>query len=55
MDLRIALLTMHEDADGRAILRDGLIERFVEVCDADYHPIRAMVRRAHAAGFLSLS
>jgi ABC-type phosphate/phosphonate transport system substrate-binding protein len=49
--LREALLAMHEDPDGRAILTGGLIDRFVPVQDADYDPIRAMLRRADAAGF----
>jgi phosphonate transport system substrate-binding protein len=52
--LREALLAMHEDPDGRAILADGLLARFVPVRDADYDPIRAMVARAVAAGFLEL-
>ncbi len=52
--LRAALLAMHEDGEGRAILADGLMARFVPVTDADYDPIRAMVRRAEAAGFLTL-
>jgi phosphonate transport system substrate-binding protein len=49
--LRAALLSMHEDPKGKAILADGLITRFVRVEDADYDPIRAMVARAVAAGF----
>lgn len=52
--LREVFLTMHEDPEGRAILADGLIARFVPVADADYDPIREMVRRAEAAGFLTL-
>jgi phosphonate transport system substrate-binding protein len=52
--LREALLAMHGDPDGRAILADGLIARFVPVRDADYDPIREMLRRAAAAGFLGL-
>ncbi len=52
--LREALLAMHDDPEGRAILGAGLIARFVPVADADYHPIREMVRRAVAAGFLVL-
>lgn len=50
--LRAALLAMHEDAEGRAILADGLMVRFVPVQDADYDPIRAMAARAVTAGFL---
>jgi phosphonate transport system substrate-binding protein len=52
--LRAALLAMHEDAEGRAILGDGLIARFVRVQDADYDPIRAMVARAVEVGFIEL-
>ncbi len=52
--LRAGLLAMHEDAEGRAILGDGLVARFVRVRDADYDPIRAMVARAVEAGFLDL-
>jgi phosphonate transport system substrate-binding protein len=52
--LREVFLSMHDDGDGQAILREGLIARFVTVSDADYDPIRAMVRRAETAGFLIL-
>jgi phosphonate transport system substrate-binding protein len=52
--LRAALLAMHEDGEGREILGDGLIARFVGVRDADYDPIRAMVARAVEAGFMEL-
>jgi phosphonate transport system substrate-binding protein len=52
--LRAALLAMHEDAEGRAILADGCMVRFVRVQDADYNPTRAMVVRAVTAGFLEL-
>jgi phosphonate transport system substrate-binding protein len=52
--LREIFLGMHEDGDGRAILRDGLMACFVTVRDVDYDPIRAMVRRAEAADFRAL-
>jgi phosphonate transport system substrate-binding protein len=52
--LRELLLRMHEDPEGRAILADGLLLRFVPVEDEDYDPIREMVRRAEAAGFFEL-
>ncbi len=52
--LRALFLAMHEDPEGRVILADGLIARFVAVGDADYDPIRAMLRQAEAAGFLAL-
>jgi phosphonate transport system substrate-binding protein len=52
--LRAAFLAMHDDPEGRAALADGLIARFVPVTDADYDPIRAMIRRAKDAGFLEL-
>ena len=43
-------LTMPADTAGRAILAEGRMTGFVPVRDADYDPIRAMVRRAEAAG-----
>ncbi len=52
--LREVFLTMHEDPEGRAILADGLLARFVPARDSDYDPIREMLRRAEAAGFLTL-
>ena len=52
--LRRALVEMHQNEAGRAILRDGLIARFVEVEDAFYNPIRDMARRAQQAGFVAL-
>jgi phosphonate transport system substrate-binding protein len=52
--LREVFLAMHEDPEGQAVLADGLMARFVSVRDQDYDPIRAMVRRAEAAGFPTL-
>jgi phosphonate transport system substrate-binding protein len=52
--LRTAFLAMHEDAEDREILGDGLIARFVGVRDADYDPIRAMIAGAIAADFTVL-
>jgi ABC-type phosphate/phosphonate transport system substrate-binding protein len=52
--LRAALLEMHENTEGRTILGDGLIARFVRVQDADYDPVRAMVARAVEVGFIEL-
>ncbi len=52
--LQHAFLTMSADPAGRAILADARMTGFVPVRDADYDPIRAMVRRAEAAGFLTL-
>jgi len=37
-----ALLTMHEDPRAANALRSGAIERFVQICDADYQDIREM-------------
>lgn len=48
--LRHALLTMHEDAGGRAILAEAEIARFTAVTDRDYDPIREMARLAERVG-----
>jgi len=37
------------------VLHAGLVARFAEISDADYDPVRAMVDRARAAGFLTLA
>jgi phosphonate transport system substrate-binding protein len=42
--LQKALLGMHLDSQGMAILESGAIEKFVRVTDADYDPIRHMAR-----------
>jgi phosphonate transport system substrate-binding protein len=52
--LRALFLGMAADPAGRAVLADGRMTGFVPVRDADYDPIRAMVQRAAAAGFLTL-
>jgi ABC-type phosphate/phosphonate transport system substrate-binding protein len=43
-----------EDSLGRAILAEGRMTGFVRVYDRDYDPIRGMVHRAEAAGFLTI-
>jgi ABC-type phosphate/phosphonate transport system substrate-binding protein len=52
--LRELLLGMSADPAGRVVLAGGRMAGFVSVRDADYDPIRAMVRRAEGAGFRSL-
>jgi phosphonate transport system substrate-binding protein len=52
--LRALFLGMAGDAAARALLADGRLAGFVPVADADYDPIRAMLRRAEAARFLTL-
>jgi phosphonate transport system substrate-binding protein len=52
--LRALFLGMSGDAAGRAVLAEGQLAGFVPVVDADYDPIRAMVRQAEAAGFLTV-
>lgn len=49
--LRDVFLAMHEDPEGRVILADGLIARFVPAHDADYDPIRDMARRAESVAW----
>jgi len=45
-DLRAALLYMHRDAQGAAILASWRIARFVAAADADYDPLRQMANAA---------
>ena len=40
------LTAMHETDAGQAILRDGLVERYLAVTDRDYDPVRTMADRA---------
>jgi phosphonate transport system substrate-binding protein len=42
--LRAALLTMHEDEQGRQVLAQGQLARFALVRDADYDDLRRKVR-----------
>ncbi len=52
--LRDLFLRMAADPAGRAVLAAHRVASFVSVRDADYDAIRAMARRAEAAGFLTL-
>ena len=49
--LQRALVTMHEDPEGRKILDEALLERFTLVDDSNYDDIRAMRDAADKAGF----
>jgi phosphonate transport system substrate-binding protein len=49
--LREALLTMHQDRRGRAILDEALIDRFLPPDDHNYDDIRNMMAAAREAGF----
>jgi phosphonate transport system substrate-binding protein len=53
-ELREALLSLHEDAEGRAALALGLVSRFASVTDSDYDPIRRMTAAVEAAGLTNL-
>ena len=53
-ELREALLSLHEDAEGRAALALGMVARFAAVTDADYDPIRRMTAAVRAAGLTRL-
>lgn len=48
--LREALIHMHEDAEGRAVLAEYRLARFAPVTDADYDDVREMLRVADARG-----
>lgn len=47
-----ALCAMHLHPKGQSALAIGLIDRFLPATDADYHPIRHLVRRAEGARFI---
>jgi len=49
--LRGALLEMHEDARGRALLSSGGIAGFAALADADYDDIRRKARSAEGVSF----
>ena len=54
-DLRNLLVEMADDSGARESLKQGLVERFVPVCDATYDPIRDMMAAAAAVGFNTLA
>jgi phosphonate transport system substrate-binding protein len=47
LELRQALLEMHQEQGGRRVLSAGKMARYAAVTDADYDPIREMTREAH--------
>lgn len=49
-----ALVTMHQDQDGQAILQSGGVRRFEPVRDSDYDPIRYILQDLERAGFMEL-
>jgi len=53
-NLRRHLAAMHEDPEGRRILKDALVDRFAVVEDGNYDDIRAMKAAAEKAGFLEI-
>lgn len=52
--LQHALVTMHEDPEGRKILDEALLERFTLVQDSHYDGIRSMMVAAEKAGFTAI-
>lgn len=52
--IKQALLTMNKDPDGRRILDDALVERFVEVDDSNYDDVRQQYQAAVKAGFTTI-
>lgn len=52
--IKHALITMHEDAEGQAILKKANLARFVEVDDSNYDDIRKMANDAQKAGFMEI-
>ncbi len=54
LDVQQVLVSMHHDADTRARLATGLIDRFIAVDDPSYDDIRAMREACARADFLTL-
>ena len=52
--LKSVLLDMNEDQEGIDILNAALVDRFVEVADANYEDIKEQLRKARAAGYLEI-
>ncbi len=52
--LQAALLGMNTDPEGRKILDEALVERFVKVDDSNYDDIRQMKKAAEKIGFNSI-
>ena len=52
--IKDALITMSKDPDGRRILDDALVDRFVEVDDSNYNDIRQQYQAAVKAGFTTI-
>jgi ABC-type phosphate/phosphonate transport system substrate-binding protein len=44
--LRRALVSLHEDEDGRKLLQELQMRGFTAVTDADYNPVRQMIAKA---------
>lgn len=49
--LQRALVSMHEDPEGRRILEEALLSKFVVVDNSNYDDIRSMREAAEKAGF----
>ena len=52
--LRQALLKMHADELGQAILKHSGVRRFAAVVDGDYDPIRQLIQALQKAGVTEL-
>lgn len=52
--LQEALVTMHEDPQGKEILGGALVDRFAEVDESNYDDIRAMKAAAEKANFTTI-
>jgi phosphonate transport system substrate-binding protein len=53
-DLRDAILSLSDHREAGTCLEQGLVERFVAMCDADYQDLRQMRDLCAAANFLTL-
>lgn len=53
--VRQVLLSLSDNPADRAVLAEGLFQRFVPIADADYDDIRLMLHAAESAHFLTIA
>jgi len=50
--LQDVILSMHEDKDGKKVLKNAMLKRFIKPDDANYNDIRTMIANANRVNFM---